>query len=72
VAAATDDPVRKATLMKRAQKLAEEGCVANRARDCFLAATSRAGSDSSESDRRYAAIYLRKACALGHLEACVP
>jgi TPR repeat protein len=67
-----DDPASKATLMKRARTLAEEGCVANRARDCWLAARSRMGDDSPEIDRRHAAIYMRKACALGQLEACVP
>jgi Carboxypeptidase regulatory-like domain len=72
LADAIDDPASKATLMKRARTLADEGCVANRARDCWLAARSRMGDDSPEIDRRYAAIYMRKACALGQLEACVP
>jgi hypothetical protein len=63
-----DDPA----LMKRARTLADEGCVANRARDCWLAARSRSGNDSPEIDRRHAAIYMRKACSLGQLEACVP
>lgn len=72
LAEATNDAARKATLMKRVQRLAEEGCVANRARDCFLAATSRAGDHISDDERRNAALYLRKACALGQLEACVP
>lgn len=72
LADALDDPARKAALMKRARTLAEEGCVANRASDCFLAARSRMGDDSSESDRRHAAIYMRKACALGELTACAP
>lgn len=67
-----DDPARKAAMMKRAGALAEEGCIANRARDCFLAARSRMGKDSPEIDRRHAAIYMRKACALGELQACAP
>ena len=72
LADAIDDPAQKATLMKRARTLADEGCVANRARDCWLSARSRVGADSPEIERRHADIYLRKACALGHLEACAP
>lgn len=72
LADATDDAAQRATLMKRARTLADEGCAANRARDCWLAARSRSGNDSPEIDRRHAAIYMRKACGLGQLEACVP